>query len=77
MKDVLRLFFDKIENLKWKYIEHICNSDFYRYYRLGRTGLGRYYFKRGIGYHDGLNSIVFEFDPAFSTFLIIKLPYYL
>ena len=32
-----RLFFDKIENLKWKYIEHICNSDFYRYYRLGRT----------------------------------------
>lgn len=59
----------QLANLKKEYMEHICNSDFYRYYRSGRTDRDHIYFKRGhINYHDGLNSIVFEMDPEFSTF---------
>lgn len=62
-------FSAQLANLKREYIEHICNTDFYRYYRSGRTDRDDTYFKRGhINYHDGLNSIVFEIDPAFSTF---------
>lgn len=30
-------FSTQLSNLKREYIEHICNSDFYRYYRSGRT----------------------------------------
>src|SRR5690606_14922087 len=61
----------QLANLKKEYMEHICNSDFYRYYRSGRTDRDHIYFKRGhINYHDGLNSIVFEMDPEFSTFYV-------
>lgn len=67
-------FSGQLANLKQEYIEHICNSDFYRYYRSGRTDRDNTYFKRGnINYHDGLNSIVFEIDPAFSTFFDYKI----
>src|SRR5690554_5134678 len=66
-------FSTQLANLKREYIEHICNSDFYRYYRSGRTDRDHMYFKRGnINYHDGLNSIVFEIDPEFSTFYDYK-----
>lgn len=66
-------FSSQLANLKREYIEHICNADFYRYYRSGRTDRDDIYFKRGnINYHDGLNSIVFEIDPAFSTFFDYK-----
>lgn len=66
-------FSTQLANLKREYIEHICNSDFYRYYRSGRTDRDDTYFKRGnINYHDGLNSIVFEIDPEFSTFYDYK-----
>ena len=66
-------FSNHLANLKKEYTEHICNSDFYRYYRSGRTDRDHTYFKRGnINYHDGLNSIVFEIDPAFSTFFDYK-----
>jgi len=66
-------FSSQLANLKREYIEHICNSDFYRYYRSGRTDRDGTYFKRGnINYHDGLNSIVFEIDPEFSTFYDYK-----
>ncbi|HLT49847.1 MAG TPA: RteC domain-containing protein [Aequorivita sp.] len=62
-------FSAQLANLKREYIEHICNTDFYRYYRSGRTDRDHVYFKRGnINYHDGLNSIVFEIDAEFSTF---------
>jgi|SRR5690554_129949 len=62
-------FSTQLANLKREYIEHICNTDFYRYYRSGRTDRDHIYFKRGnINYHDGLNSIVFEIDAEFSTF---------
>ena len=67
-------FSTQFANLKREYIEHICNSDFYRYYRSGRTDRDDTYFKRGnINYHDGLNSIVFEIDPAFSVFFDYKI----
>jgi len=67
-------FSTQFANLKREYIEHICNSDFYRYYRSGRTDRDDTYFKRGnINYHDGLNSIVFEIDPEFSTFYDYKI----
>lgn len=66
-------FSNQLASLKREYIEHICNSDFYRYYRSGRTDRDHSYFKRGnINYHDGLNSIVFEIDPEFSTFYDYK-----
>ncbi|WP_395763144.1 RteC domain-containing protein [Elizabethkingia anophelis] len=66
-------FTSQLANLKREYIDHICNSDFYRYYRSGRTDKDNTYFKRGnINYHDGLNSIVFEMDPNFSTFFDYK-----
>ncbi|MBW7943581.1 MAG: RteC domain-containing protein [Candidatus Kuenenia stuttgartiensis] len=66
-------FSAQLANLKRDYIEHICNSDFYRYYRSGRTDRDHAYFKRGnINYYDGLNSIVFEIDPKFSTFYDYK-----
>ena len=67
-------FSEQIKELKQEYREHIYNSDFYRYYRSGRTDRDDTYFKRGnINYHDGLNSIVFEIDPAFSTFFDYKI----
>lgn len=67
-------FSSQLETLKREYIEHICNTDFYRYYRSGRTDRDYTYFKRGnINYHDGLNSIVFEIDTAFSTFFDYKI----
>ena len=62
-------FSAQLADLKRQYIEQICNSDFYRYFRSGRTDRDHIYFKRGnINYYDGLNSIVFEIDPEFSTF---------
>ena len=66
-------FSGQLANLKREYTEHLCNSDFYRYYHSGRTDRDDNYFKRGnINYHDGLNSIVFEIDSEFSTFFDYK-----
>ncbi|WP_430611749.1 RteC domain-containing protein [Flavobacterium sp. JP2137] len=66
-------FSTQLANLKREYSEHVCNSDFYRYYRSGRTDRDHTYFKRGnINYLDGLNSIVFEIDSSFSTFYDYK-----
>lgn len=66
-------FSSQLANLKRDYSEQVCNSDFHRYYRSGRTDRDETYFKRGnINYHDGLNSIVFEIDSTFSTFYDYK-----
>ena len=55
--------------LKSEYKESICNEDFYRYYRAGRTDRDHIYFRLGqINYHDGLKSGVFEIDVSFSTY---------
>ena len=63
----------QLRQLKQEYQEHICNSEFYRYYRSGRHDRDERYFARGnINYHDGLNSYVFEIDPRFSTYFDYK-----
>lgn len=63
----------QLKELKQEYREHICNSDFYRYYRSGRTDRDEQYFMLDkINYHDGLNSFVFEIDPKFSTYFDYK-----
>lgn len=66
-------FTSRLQELKKEYDEHICNSDFYRYYRSGRSDKDEVYFRLGnINYHDGLNSFVFEIDSQFSTFYDYK-----
>lgn len=63
----------QLKELKQEYREYICNSDFYRYYRSGRTDRDEQYFTLGnINYYDGLNSFVFEIDPKFSTYFDYK-----
>ncbi|WP_300669479.1 RteC domain-containing protein [Soonwooa sp.] len=58
-----------LKTLKSEYKESICNEDFYRYYRAGRTDRDHIYFRLGqINYHDGLKSGVFEIDLSFSTY---------
>ncbi|MGJ1528076.1 RteC domain-containing protein [Sphingobacterium spiritivorum] len=62
-----------LRELKQEYTEHVCNSDFYRYYRSGRTDRDEQYFTLGkINCHDGLNSFVFEIDTKFSTYFDYK-----
>ena len=68
-----KYFSSHLRNLKEEYSEHFCHSDFYRYYRSGRTDKDQQYFRLGnIDYHDGLNSFVFEIDPNFSTYYDYK-----
>lgn len=63
----------QLRGLQQEYKEHICNSDFYRYYRSGRTDRDEHYYSLGnINYYDGLNSFVFEIDPNFSTYFDYK-----
>lgn len=63
----------QLRELKQEYKEHICNSEFYRYYRSGRTDRDENYYMLGnINYYDGLNSFVFEIDPNFSTYFDYK-----
>lgn len=62
-----------LRDLKLEYTEHVCNSDFYRYYRSGRIDRDEQYFTLGkINCYDGLNSFVFEIDPKFSTYFDYK-----
>lgn len=66
-------FSSQLKLLKQEYVEHICNADFYRYYRSGRTDRDNEYFRLGkINYYDHLNSYVFEIDPNFSTYYDYK-----
>lgn len=67
-------FLNELEELKEEYKDHICNSDFYRYYRSRRTDRDCEYFMLGkINYHNGLNSFVFEIDSSFSTYYDYKI----
>jgi hypothetical protein len=62
-------FESQFKTLKAEYTESICNEDFYRYYRAGRTDRDHSYFRLGqINYHEGLKSGVFEIDVNFSTY---------
>ena len=63
----------ELQNLKNEYKEHIRNSDFYRYYRSGRTDRDHDFFKLGrINLNTGLNSFIFEVDTQFSTYYDYK-----
>lgn len=66
-------FSDELQELKQEYKEHIYNSDFYRYYRTGRTDYDHDFFLLGkINPHIGLNSFIFETDTQFSTYYDYK-----
>ncbi|WP_281323603.1 RteC domain-containing protein [Flavobacterium aestivum] len=68
-----KYFSGELQQLKNEYKEHICNSDFYRYYRSGRTDRDRDFFKLGkINLNTGLNSFIFEVDTQFSTYYDYK-----
>lgn len=63
----------ELQHLKQEYKGQICNSEFFRYYRSGRTDLDHQYFELGkINFNGGLNSYVFEIDPHFSTYYDYK-----
>ena len=67
---------NQLKALKSEYKDRICNEDFYRYYRTGRTDRNHTYFRLGqINYHDGLKSAVFEIDLSFSTYYDNKIAY--
>jgi hypothetical protein len=68
-----KYFSAELQHLKNEYKEHICNSDFYRYYRAGRTDRDHDFFKLGkINLNTGLNSFIFEVDTQFSTYYDYK-----
>jgi hypothetical protein len=68
-----KYFSSELQQLKQEYKEHICNSDFYRYYRSGRTDRDHDFFKLGkISLNTGLNSFIFEVDTQFSTYYDYK-----
>lgn len=67
-------YLSQMKKLKKEFKEHIFNSEFYRYYRSKRTEKDNIYFRLGhINFYDGLNSFVFEIDPAFSTYYDYKI----
>ena len=64
-----KYFESQLEDLNKTYEEHIYNTDFFRYYKSGRTDLDDKYFRLGnIDLISGLNSFVFEIDTQFSTY---------
>ena len=68
-----KYFSNELDQLKQEYKEHIYNTDFYRYYRLGRTDWDHNLFQLGkIDLHNGVNSFVFEIDTHFSTYYDYK-----
>jgi hypothetical protein len=68
-----KYFSCELQQLKNEYKEHICNSEFYRYYRSGRTDRDHDFFKLGkINLNTGLNSFIFEVDTQFSTYYDYK-----
>ena len=72
-KIYLKYFNRELEDLKLKFKRQICSSDFYQYYRSGRTDRDCDYFILGnLKIHNGLNSFAFDIDPEFSTFYDYK-----
>lgn len=64
----------QLDELRLEYIDHVCNSEFYRYYRSGRVDRDNVFFRLGnINFYDGLNSFVFEIDTHFSTYYDYKI----
>ena len=69
-----KYFSNELELLKQEYKEHIYNSDFYRYYRSGRTDRDHDFFQLGkVNLNIGMNSFIFEIDNHFSTYYDYKI----
>lgn len=72
-KMYFKYFSNELQELKQEFKEHNYNSDFYRYYRSGRTDMDYTFFQLGnIDINFGLNSFVFEIDTNFSTYFDYK-----
>lgn len=69
-----RKYFSKeLNKIKLNHQDQLLKSDFYRYYRSGRTDRDVDYFRLGnIKVHQGLNSFAFELDDEFSTYYDYK-----
>lgn len=64
---------EQIKLLSKEYKKHVASSDFYSYYRTGRSDKDEYYFRLGnINYFDGVDSFFFEVDREFSTYYDYK-----
>lgn len=64
---------NELNLLKQEFKEQFYNTDFYRYYRTGRTEWDHHFFCLGkIDLHEGVNSFVFEIDTEFSTYYDYK-----
>jgi len=64
-----KFFMGQLQELKQEFKEYVCGSQFYRYYRSGRSDRDGDYFLRGrINFKEGLDSYVFEIDRQFSTY---------
>lgn len=69
----IKYFSSQLEQLKLIYKNYTGSSEFYRYYKSGRTDSDEQYFRLGnIDFLDGLNSVVFEIDLQFSTYYDYK-----
>ena len=65
-KMFFKYFSNELQELKQEFKEYSYNSDFYRYYRSGRTDMDHIFFQLGnIDINFGLNSFVFEIDTKF------------
>lgn len=68
-----KYYSNELQHLKHEYTDQISRSDFFRYYRAGRTDLDHEFFELGkIKLNSGLNSYVFEIDYHFSTYYDYK-----
>jgi hypothetical protein len=68
-----KYYSNELQQLKQEYTDQISSSDFFRYYRAGRTDLDHEFFELGkIKLNSGLSSYVFEIDYHFSTYYDYK-----
>lgn len=68
-----KYYANELHHLKQEHGDQISQSEFYRYYRSGRTDRDHEFFLLGkINYNSGLSSYVFEIDPLFSTYYDYK-----
>lgn len=64
---------EQIKLLHKDYKKHIASTDFYCYYRTGRSDKDDYYYRLGnINFFDGVDSFFFEVDREFSTYYDYK-----
>lgn len=58
-----------MNRLKKEYKDDLCKSDFYKYYRSGRTDLDEKFYRLGnVDFAGEIKSFVFEIDLDFSTY---------